>query len=92
MDLEPNFKLLYFMLRIQDRRHNRDICLSLSHEGMLYVLIDAILMSTHIIPYQYKKENHQKLFLIQLCLQLWDFLLGTQERVRNSRGKLYIVQ
>ena len=30
------------------------------------------------------KENHPKLSKIQLCL---DFLLGTQERVLNRRGK-----
>ena len=34
-----------------------------------------------------KKENHPKLCQIQSCLQLWDFLLGIQERVRKSRGK-----
>ena len=34
-----------------------------------------------------KKKNHHKLSQIQLFLQLWDFYLETQERVRNSRGK-----
>ena len=46
-------------------------------------------MSTHTIPsyhYQYKKENHPKLSQICLLLQLWGVFLGTQERVRNSRG------
>ena len=39
--------------------------------------------------YQYKKKNHPKLSQIHVlkCLQLWDFFLGTQERVRSSRGK-----
>ena len=39
-------------------------------------------MTTHNIPY--KKENHPKIIP---NLQLWDFFQGTQERVRNSRGK-----
>ena len=52
-------------------------------------LIEAILMSTHNISYQYKKENHPKLSQnrLQLYMQLWDFvLLEIQERVRNSHG------
>ena len=45
-------------------------------------------MSTHNIPYQYKKKHHMKLSEIEQCPQLcFLFLLGTQERVRNSRGK-----
>ena len=37
-------------------------------------------MSTHnIYNFQYKKENHPKLSM--------GFFQGTQERVRNSRGK-----
>ena len=35
---------------------------------------------------QYKKENHPE--LSQLCISV--FFQGTQERVRNSRGKLAI--
>ena len=45
-------------------------------------------MSTHNILYQYKKENHPKLSkntIMSAAMGL--FLLGTQERVRNSRGK-----
>ena len=47
----------------------------------------AILISTHSIPYQYKKEKHPKLYQIHLCLQPWVFSSGTRERVLNSRGK-----
>ena len=41
-------------------------------------------MSTHNIPFSIKKR---KLHLIIPNLQTRDFFLGTQERVRNSRGK-----
>ena len=41
-------------------------------------------MSAHNIPFQSKKENHTK--LSQICSQ-GIFFLGTEERVRNSRGK-----
>ena len=41
-------------------------------------------MSTHNIPFKYKKENHTK--LSQICSQEV-FFQGTQERVRNSHGK-----
>ena len=40
-------------------------------------------MCTHNIPFSIKK----KFTRIILNLQLWDFFQGTQERVRNSRGK-----
>ena len=40
-------------------------------------------MSTHNIPFSIQK----KITKIIQNLQLWDFFLGTQERVRNSRGK-----
>ena len=37
---------------------------------------------------QYRKENHPNYSKYNHeCLQLWDFFLGIQERVRNSRGK-----
>ena len=42
-------------------------------------------MSTHNIPfYNIKKENHTK--LSKICSQMI-FFLGTQEQLRNSRGK-----
>ena len=41
-------------------------------------------MCTHNIPFYHKNENHPQIIL---NLQLLDFSLGTQERVRNSRGK-----
>ena len=43
-------------------------------------------MSTYIIPVLNikKKDDHPKLF--QICI-LWDLFQGTQEGVRNSRGK-----
>ena len=41
-------------------------------------------MSTHNIPFSIKREtNHTQ--LSQICSQ--GIFLGTQERVRNSRGK-----
>ena len=40
-------------------------------------------MRTQNIPFQYKTENHPK--LSQICSFV--FSRGTQERVRNSRGK-----
>ena len=45
-------------------------------------------MSTHNIPYQYKKKfkrNYPKYNYVRSYVFL--FLLGTPERVRNSRGK-----
>ena len=48
-------------------------------------LIETILMSTHTMYHcQYKKENHPK--LVKICSYEISFY-GTQERVRNSRGK-----
>ena len=44
-------------------------------------------MSTQNILFQYRKENHPK--LSQMC-SCEIFFLGTQERVRNSRGKRVI--
>ena len=41
-------------------------------------------MSTHNIPFSIKKENHPK--LSQICSYRILFQ-GSQERVRNSRGK-----
>ena len=42
-------------------------------------------MKTHNIPFSIiKKENHTK--LSQICSQ-WFVFLGTEERVRNNRGK-----
>ena len=41
-------------------------------------------MSTHNLPFQYKKENHPK--LLETCSYRILFE-GSQERVRNSRGK-----
>ena len=38
---------------------------------------------THYTSFNIKKENT----LNYTNLQLWDFFLGTQDRVRNSRGK-----
>ena len=40
-------------------------------------------MSTHNIQFSIYKTRPK----IILNLQLWDFFQGTQERVRNSRGK-----
>ena len=56
-----------------------------SHKNRLIEVI--LIISIHNIPLQYKKENHPKLSHKQLRLQLWDFLSGIQERVRNSRDK-----
>ena len=50
-------------------------------------LIETILIITHNIPFQYKIEHSPK--LTQIC-SYKIFFLGTQERVRNSRGKLAI--
>ena len=41
-------------------------------------------MSTYNIHFQYKIENHPK--LTQIC-SYGIFVQGTQERVRNNRGK-----
>ena len=51
---------------------------------MLCVLIRIASQYTHNIPFSmYKKKNHAKLSQISIK----GFFLGTQERVRNSRGK-----
>ena len=42
-------------------------------------------MSTHNIPFSIKKKRKTPWIIPNL--QLWDILLGTQKRVRNSRGK-----
>ena len=47
-------------------------------------LIEAILMSTHNIPFSILNENNPK--LSQIC-SYRIFFQGTQEQVRNSHGK-----
>ena len=46
--------------------------------------MEAILMRTHKIPISIWKGKSTQIIS---NLQLWDFFLGTQERVRNSHGK-----
>ena len=50
------------------------------HEG----IIQAIRMSAQNIPFSLYKRKSPKIIP---NLQIWDFFQGTQERVRNSRGK-----
>ena len=44
-------------------------------------------MSAHNIPLLILDRKLPFIIPNIKCLQLWDFFLGTQERVRNSRGK-----
>ena len=72
-----NFTLISHLAKISALMTEVSFRFSLT-EGMLCVLIriasmGAILLSTHSIPYQYKKENHPKLSQPQKRLQLWDF-------------------
>ena len=43
-------------------------------------------MCTHKIPFSIKKKKRKSHKIIR-NLQIWKFFQGTQERVRNSRGK-----
>ena len=61
------------MIRIYWIFYNMKVCVT-----------EAILINTQYTVFNIKKENHTK--LSQICSQGF-FFLGTQERVRNSRGK-----
>ena len=58
----------------------------LLHGGILCVLDEVILMSIHIIPFSIKKRKKEKKITLNY-LKPMRFFQGTQERVRNSRGK-----
>ena len=47
-------------------------------------------MNTHNIPFSIYKENHPKYPIYSNVCSYCIFSLGTQERVRNSCGKLAI--
>ena len=59
----------------------------LLHGGTLCVLEEVILMSIHIIPFSIKKKRKKEKKITLNYLKPMRFFQGTQERVRNSRGK-----
>ena len=53
----------------------------------MMVCVFSLKSLTETYQYQDKKKKTPEIVPNTICLQLWDFWLGTQERVRNSRGK-----
>ena len=69
------------------RRHNRDI-FSIFFNMKVYCVfsLESPHRSDSRVHTVYHFSNKKKFTPDYLNLQLWDFFLGTQERVRNSRG------